>query len=40
MRETLFHDFAENVEQKFVRFLDARGGIARPDKIDVGNIFG
>jgi len=40
MRETFFHDFAENVEQKFVRFLNASGRFALHDKIDIGHADG
>ena len=40
MRETFFHDLAKNVEQKFVRFLNARGRFAFHDKIDIGHADG
>ena len=32
--------FAEDVEKKFVRFLNTGGGIARHEKIDIGQADG
>jgi len=34
--QTRFANLAENVQDEFVRFLDARSGIAFDDKIDIG----
>ncbi len=36
-RQTRLANFAENVKQKLVCFLNARSGIAGHDKIDIGN---
>lgn len=36
VRQTFFHDLAENVEKKLVGFLDSGGGIACDQKIDIG----
>jgi len=33
-----FDDFAKDVQQELVRFLDSRCGIASHDEIDIGNI--
>lgn len=36
-RQTGLADLAEDVENEFVRFLDARRAITFDDKIDIGN---
>ena len=37
--QTRFTNLAENVEQKLMRFLDSRSGVAGDDQIDIGQAF-
>lgn len=37
LRQTRLNHFADHVQQKLVRFLDARGAISRHDHLQVSN---